>query len=101
MTAPPFKVNNGIAVCDNLVFIVSAMRGKHEPLYIHRNRDAVDIYNTDTRQYQGSFYLPVAKAAEIFVTERYVFILAENSIFRYQRRKLPKESGEAENLSKE
>jgi len=101
MTAPPVKVNSGIAVCDNLVFIVSAMRGKHEPLYIHRNRDAVDIYNTDTREYQGSFYMPVGKAEEIFVTERYVFILAENSVFRYQRRKLANESGEAENLFKE
>lgn len=90
MTAPPVKVNKGIAVCDNLVFIVSAMRGKHEPLFIHRNRDAVDIYNTDTREYQGSFYLPVGKAEEIFVTEKYVFILAEKSIFRYLRRKAPK-----------
>ena len=100
MSAPPIKVNSKVAAYGNFVFVVSEIRGKHEPLNIHKNRKTIDVYDNLKNEYIGSFYVPEKNIEEIAVTRDFLFVLSGKNIFQYKFRKVFS-SGEAENLSKE
>lgn len=100
LEAPPLKVNSGIGAYGDFVFVISEIRGKHEPPGLRKNRKAVDIYNTSKNEYYGSFYIPQRKVDGLMVNQKFLYVLSGKTIYRYEFRK-SFVSGEAENLSKE
>jgi uncharacterized membrane protein YphA (DoxX/SURF4 family) len=57
LTTPPLIVNKTSAVCENLLFVNSALLGKYEPSEMWKEASIIDIYNLNTNSYQGSFYV--------------------------------------------
>ncbi|WP_304343877.1 MauE/DoxX family redox-associated membrane protein [Chryseobacterium koreense] len=100
MSTPPLKVNSGLASYEHYVFIISEIRGRHEPPNIHKNRKTIDVYDPIKGEYMGSFYIPQKKIEEIAINKDFLFVLSGKSVFQYQFRKTFT-PGEAENLSKE
>lgn len=57
LAAPPLIVNKTSAICKNLLFVNSAMLGKYEPVEMWKEASIIDIYDLNTKSYQGSFYI--------------------------------------------
>ncbi|WP_304343423.1 MauE/DoxX family redox-associated membrane protein [Chryseobacterium koreense] len=100
MSAPPVKVNSKVAAYGNFILVLSEIRGKFEPLNLHKNRSTIDVYDHLKNEYSGSFYVPEKNIEEIAVTRDFLFVLSGKTISQYKFRKVFL-SGEAENLYKE
>lgn len=72
--APPLLVNKTSAVCENLLFVNSALPGKYEPAEMWREASIIDIYNLNTKSYQGSFYIYHIKKEKL----KNFFVLGDN-----------------------
>ncbi|WP_219929391.1 MauE/DoxX family redox-associated membrane protein [Sphingobacterium athyrii] len=89
MNAPPFSVNNGFTVYDDLIFNRSNLKGKHEPSSSWKNSSIIDVYSTDEQRYIGSFYIrnKKDKAMSSMITDgRYMYVLVGNELQRYRIR---------------
>lgn len=74
LAAPPLLVNKTSAVCENLLFVNSALPGKYEPLEMWKEASIIDIYNLSTHSYQGSFYIYHIKKEKL----KNFFVLGDN-----------------------
>lgn len=87
MKSPPLKVNDAVSAFGNYVFIVSEIRGKYEPVSIHKNRKTIDVYDTLLNEYAGSFYIPEKKIDEVLATDGRILILHNQTLTQYKFRK--------------
>jgi uncharacterized membrane protein YphA (DoxX/SURF4 family) len=74
LAAPPLLVNKTSAVCQNLLFVNSALPGKYEPAEMWKEASIIDIYNLNTNSYQGSFYIYHIKKEKL----KNFFVIGDN-----------------------
>lgn len=89
MSAPPFSVNRGSIISEDLLFNHSNLKGKHEPSKSWKTSSIIDVYRTDEQQYVGSFYVRhinnIPMSAMIIIDNK-LFVLIGNSLLRYKIR---------------
>ncbi|WP_261511776.1 MauE/DoxX family redox-associated membrane protein [Chryseobacterium paludis] len=107
MTAPPFTVNKMATACQGLIFNQSNLMGSYENRDQWKTNAIIDIYNTHSKSYSGSFYVQNRgknKMIQMFATSKYFYTLIGNEIIRYRYAQAITEDfrkGEAENLTTE
>lgn len=87
MAAPPFSVNKGSVVYENLLFNQSNLIGKHEPSGSWKKSSIIDVYQIDQQQYIGSFYIRHKNGipmSSMIVGEDYLYVLIGSEIIRYK-----------------
>ncbi|WP_312508862.1 MauE/DoxX family redox-associated membrane protein [Chryseobacterium culicis] len=90
MSAPPFSVNKGSAIFENLLFNLANLKGKFEPKDIWKYSTVIDVYRTDMDKYIGSFTIEHRNGlamSDIMVQGQYLFVLLGNEMIRYRIRK--------------
>ncbi|TRW23622.1 hypothetical protein FMM05_13250 [Flavobacterium zepuense] len=86
MYAPPLTVNAHTAICEDLLFIHSTLRGKYDNIKHWSNASTIDVYNVTSGDYVMSFYIPKLKDASLrnfIVTPTQIFVLIENQLMSY------------------
>lgn len=107
LSAPPVKINKGIAGNRNIVFIHSTSKARNETAKAWNTVSVVDMYYADRQEYAGSFYIKNRngeKLSKMIATDNYLYVIVGNKLIRYRFTKPIKNlyrSGEAENLNKE
>lgn len=84
---PSALVNRNMVVHRGLIFNESNLMGKHEPKELWRKNAVVDVYQTQTASYWGSFYIPhrgKEKMFQMMMTDDYFYILSGNEIVRFR-----------------
>src|SRR5690606_21899923 len=87
MSAPPIIVNKSMTVHKGLIFNRSNLLSKNESRALWSNNAVVDIYNTNSSEYWGSFYIQSRdeeKLSHMLVTDQYLFVLSGNKLIRYR-----------------
>ena len=87
MNKPSQLVNRNMIVHRGLVFNEANLMGRHEPKDLWKKNAVVDVYNTSTAEYWGSFYVPHRgpnKMFQMMMTDDYFYILSGNEIVRYR-----------------
>lgn len=87
MSAPPIIVNKSMTVHKGLIFNRSNLLSKNESRALWNNNAVVDIYNTNSSEYWGSFYIQSRdeeKLSHMLVTDQYLFVLSGNKLIRYR-----------------
>lgn len=107
MSAPPLKINKGLAANRNIVFVHSTSMAKNESAKSWNDVSVVDMYFSDRQEYAGSFYIKNRKGeklSKMIATDQFLFVIIGSELIRYRFTKPIKNlyrSGEAENLNKE
>lgn len=107
MSAPPLKINKGLAANRNIVFVYSTSMAKNELAKSWNDVSVVDMYFSDRQEYAGSFYIKNRngeKISKMIATDQFLFVIIGSELIRYRFTKPIKNlyrSGEAENLNKE
>ncbi|MGK6342530.1 MauE/DoxX family redox-associated membrane protein [Chryseobacterium sp. DT-3] len=89
MNAPPFSVNKGFALYEDLLFNRSNLKGKHEPMESWKTSSIIDVYRTDLQRYIGSFYIrdKNGKGISSMITDgQYLYGLIGHKLERYRIR---------------
>jgi len=93
MNAPPLIVNANAAVCGNLLFINSKIKGKFEDSKLWEQASVIDVYDMEKSMYLMSFpiyNLQEHKMGSFFVTKDRFFALIGNSLVAYRFRDILK-----------
>lgn len=104
MGAPPLMTNKNPTVYKSILFNHSNLIGKHENKKQWSKSSIIDVYNTKTKKYWGSFYIQNRgnnKMSQMLVSDKYMYILIGQEIVRYRLAQTIQEQfkiGEAENL---
>lgn len=107
MTAPPLMVNKMATACRGVIFNQSNLMGSYENRDQWKTNSIIDMYNTHTKSYSGSFYVQNRgknKMSGMLATPDYFYTLIGNEIHRYLYAQTITEDfrkGEAENLTPE
>lgn len=83
LSTPALVVNRLSAIHKNLLFVQSALRGKHETEKMWRNANVVDVYDLRNNTYRMSFYLYKAYGAdydEFMVTDKHIYGIAGDKL---------------------
>lgn len=82
---PDLMVNNTSFVYKGKLFVHSLLKGDHEADGKFGNNTAIDKYDVNTNQYQGSFYLPVHadKVRRIHIFNNRMVIECRDYIYSY------------------
>ena len=105
MSAPPFKVNKTQTIFGNYLLNESNLMGKYESAKKWKSSSIIDIYNLQSHQYLGSFYVPASKKkkmTQILLTENRLYVLVGKEIIAYELRDTLLQlinKGNAENLT--
>lgn len=89
ISSPPLKVNGEVTSNQNLLFIHSSLKGRHELSKIWERAAVVDIYRTDQQEYIGSFYIDNKNKntfTHMTVNDHFFYVLIEKELKRYQLR---------------
>ncbi|MDR6546514.1 putative membrane protein YphA (DoxX/SURF4 family) [Chryseobacterium rhizosphaerae] len=89
MNAPPFSVNKGYALHENLLFNRSNLKGKHEPAESWKSSSIIDVYRTDEQRYIGSFYIRNKNGkgmSSMLIDGPYLYVLVDQELQRYRIR---------------
>lgn len=84
---PSSLVNRNMVVHRGLIFNEANLMGKHESQELWTKNAVVDVYQTPTATYWGSFYIPhrgKEKMFQMMMTDDYFYILSGNEIVRYR-----------------
>ncbi len=84
---PSSIVNRNMVVHRGLIFNEANLMGKHESKELWTKNAVVDVYQTPTATYWGSFYIPhrgKEKMFQMMMTDNYFYILSGNEIVRYR-----------------
>ncbi|QIY82993.1 hypothetical protein HER18_05300 [Chryseobacterium sp. NEB161] len=87
MAKPPLTINRNSTMYNGFLFIHSTNMGRFESRSSWDKSDVVDVYQTDTLQYWGSFYVQRRggkRMSQMLVTDPYLFVLAGHYITRYR-----------------
>ena len=87
IAAPPLAVNLHTAVCDNFLFVDSAMRGKFDDRNSWERSSTIDMYDVATKSYVLSFYIPAfddGKMRSFIVTRTHVFALIGDYLLSFK-----------------
>ncbi|MFP9114752.1 DoxX family protein [Flavobacterium sp. RHBU_3] len=57
LASPPLTVNKTTAVCGNLLFVRSGLRGRYETPEVWRQASVIDVYDIAKNEYVSSFYV--------------------------------------------
>lgn len=88
--APPLTVNSASALYRKILFVSSALPGKHESLAMWKKANVVDMYDIEKRTYLMSFYVyhSNGKKMRAFRIEgSHLYALIGNKIIAYRLRK--------------
>ncbi|SHH67368.1 MauE/DoxX family redox-associated membrane protein [Flavobacterium johnsoniae] len=55
--APPYMVNKNTAVCNNLLFVNSSLKGRFESEEVWDQASVIDVYDISKNEYVSSFYI--------------------------------------------
>jgi uncharacterized membrane protein YphA (DoxX/SURF4 family) len=93
MSAPPFIVNANVAVCQNLLFVQSRIKGRFENKKLWQQASIVDVYDLRRKAYLLSF--PVYnigqdKMESFVVTEKFLYAIIGNQLAQYELKSLLK-----------
>lgn len=100
MSAPPYIVNAGAAICGNLLFIHSKVRGRFQDEKTWNQAFIIDVYDTNRQSYIMSF--PIYKIKDkklknIMATRDHLYAIIGNSLVAYEfKTSLKKEMKSAE-----
>ncbi|ASE61656.1 MULTISPECIES: DoxX family protein [Chryseobacterium] len=87
MSAPPVVLNPNSFAHRGLLFIQSGTMGRYESRDLWNKNDIVDVYDTESSKYWGSFYVQrrgSKKMSQLLVTDQYLFVLAGKQITSYR-----------------
>lgn len=87
MAAPPLAINLHTAVCDNFLFVNSAVRGKFDDRKSWERASTIDVYDLSSRSYILSFYIPAfdgGKMKNFIVTRTHIFALIGNYLLSFK-----------------
>lgn len=87
MSSPPFVVNSRAAVCKNLLFVHSKVKGQYENERLWKNSFIIDVYDLRTNVYIMSF--PVYHTTNtilnsLLVTPTHLYALIGNDLVVYE-----------------
>jgi len=104
MSAPPFIVNANAAVCQNLLFVYSKIKGKYENEKLWDQACIIDVYDLNKNAYLMSF--PVYNAGKyklknFVVTPSYLYGLIGNEIVIYDLKHVLKKEIKSVDLIKD
>ncbi|PTS87396.1 hypothetical protein DBR27_24510, partial [Flavobacterium sp. HMWF030] len=104
MSAPPFIVNANAAVCQNLLFVYSKIKGKYENEKLWEQASIIDVYDLNKNAYLMSF--PVYnigkyKLKNFIVTPSYLYALIGNEIVIYDLKPVLKKEMKSVDLIKD
>lgn len=88
MAAPPFMVNKLSAFLDNRLYINSELRGHYESLKLWKQTAAIDVYNTQSKKYEYSFYVYRNKGEKpqgMYTLKDKVYFLFKKEIVAYTK----------------
>lgn len=87
MDAPPLLVNRTSVVHGQVLFNESMLMGKFESRDMWKRASIIDMYQTGTQEYLGSFYIDHRgknKLSRMFATDKHLFVLMGTEIVRYR-----------------
>lgn len=87
MTEPALIVNKNMITHKGLIFNESNLLGKFESKDFWRKNAVIDVYNTESSNYWGSFYVKnrgTHKMSQMLMTDLYFYILSGDEIVRYR-----------------
>jgi hypothetical protein len=91
MSAPPVVLNPNSFAHRGLLFIQSGTMGRYESRDLWNKNDIVDVYDTESSKYWGSFYVQrrgSKKMSQLLVTDQYLLYWQENRLPAIVLRKL-------------
>lgn len=86
LAAPPYRVNKGTTVTNNLLFVNSVLRGKYENKKVWKSATAVDVYDFTNHKYLLSFYvhdIEGERMRDFYATSDALYLIAGTYLVRY------------------
>jgi len=104
MSAPPLIVNANAAVCGNLLFVNSKIKGKFEDNKLWEQASIIDVYDLTKNSYLMSFAIyniGEHKLRAFFVTENKLYAMIGSQLAVYQLRTILKKEFRSESLKED
>jgi len=86
LAAPPLMVNLNTAVCNNLIFVNSQLRGRYEGDNVWKHAQVIDVYDFEKRIYLLSFYVydeQGLKMKSFYPSNSGVYIISGHYLLKY------------------
>ncbi|MFH7017356.1 DoxX family protein [Flavobacterium sp. FlaQc-47] len=86
LAAPPHMVNRHTALCNNLLFVNSLLRGRYEGNDVWKHATAVDVYDISKQHYILSFYVYDEEGFRMnnfFATDSSMYIISGHYLLKY------------------
>jgi uncharacterized membrane protein YphA (DoxX/SURF4 family) len=93
MSAPPFVVNANAAICQNLLFVHSKIKGSYENSKLWQQASIVDVYDLKKNAYILSFpvyNIKEHKLESFVVTEANLYAIIGNELVQYELKNILK-----------